>query len=92
MKITHDELEEIREILCEKTEQSLLATIVELNDDLVDFRVVRTGEYKANIMLLAMAIAALATHEGKSLEEAYSDMNDAMTELKEHSSLGEEIQ
>lgn len=92
MKITHDELEEIREILCEKTEQSLLATIVELNDDLVDFRVVRTGEYKANIMLLAMAIAALATNEGKSLEEVCSDLNDAMTELKEHSSLGEEIQ
>lgn len=92
MKITHDELEEIREILCEKTEQSLLATIVELNDDQVDFRVVRTGEYKTNIMLLAMTIAALATNEKKSLENVGSDLNEAMAALKGYTSLKEELQ
>lgn len=92
MKLTDDELEKIKETLCEKTELSLLATIVEIDEKRIDFRVVRTGEYKNNIMLLVMAIAALATNEEKSLEEIGSDLNDAMTALKEHSSLGEEMQ
>ena len=92
MKITHDELEEIREILYEKTENSLLATIVEIDERRIDFRVVRTGDYKNSIMLLAMAIAAFATNEKKSLENVGSDLNEAMAALKEYSSLGEEIQ
>lgn len=92
MKLTHDELEEIREILCEKTENSLLATIVEIDERRIDFRVVRTGDYKNSIMLLAMAIAAFATNEKKTLENVGSDLNEAMAALKGYTSLKEELQ